>query len=182
MSYGHALKLAASENPALFRRLWEGRWTSGTLQSAGHEGARLVAGAATKKPATIDEARAELKAITEEFFGYVWKHMEDGKGFDAAFTAASREHPELNTRERQIRDWIEALGKSQESLAASGRAVPLRVSDVQTAGEAEAAVLRLVEDKQGANPGMSYGQALKLVANENPALFRRREILQRRFK
>ena len=46
--------------------------------------------------------------------------------------------------------------------------------------QVEAEIERLVQAKRVALPNMGYGQALKLVASENPTLIRLRGQLQRR--
>jgi phage I-like protein len=64
-----------------------------------------------------------------------------------------------------------AVDFSEHGTGADGRALPRSLAEI------EGQVDELVAKKRTANPKMAYGQALKLVANENKGLFRRRETL-----
>lgn len=172
MDYGQALKLVARENPVLFGK------REAPQSSRDGVAMRFIAFADTDQP-TLEKARAELKTLTERLASLIWTQMNAGKKYTAAFDTVSKEHPELNERESQLRTLIKAMEGWEEKDSVQATSATLNASDVHSAEEAEVMVLRLVESKQKANPGMSYGSAMKFVAAANPGLFRKRERFQR---
>lgn len=173
MGYGDALVLVAKENAGLFRRV-------NALQLTDRFGTQLVAAyTVAEEPTALEKALDKLKALSEEWNHLLSEEMEKGKNYSQAADAVRKANPGLEDLLGSARDLVRNLKAAAVGLGElTGEQVS--ASDVHTAGEAEFLVLRLVEQKRKLQPTISYGMALKLVASENPALFRKREMLQRR--
>lgn len=76
-------------------------------------------------------------------------------------------------------DGFKALAASMKANSAipAERGTAAGGAEMETYGQVEAEVLKLVAEAQRSNPKLDYGAALKLVAAENPDLIRKREML-----
>lgn len=92
---------------------------------------------------TIEQAQAELKAVTEEFFGEVVTRMDGGDNFATARWKVRQARPDLTTRENQLYGYIRAMGRAAVEIDQIAR-------QIQASGASKASVERFLRPCNGA--------------------------------
>jgi hypothetical protein len=65
---------------------------------------------------TVEQVRADLRAVVAELFAEVEKRMDQGESYQLAVMNVAKGRPDLTDKENSLRDYLKALGRAETSI------------------------------------------------------------------